>query len=114
MTEIESPKELVDRLSRGNVMLMNEASWCGFCQQHKPEFIRQSKMHKDTDFLIFDMDKHRGKLTGRYSQLSDAVKSYPTILAFKSTPDGVKAYRSTSGARDDTTTANMVKFIYSD
>lgn len=111
MTEIQNPKELVDRLSRGNVILMNEASWCGFCQQAKPEFIRQSEIHQDTDFLIFDMDKHRDKMTGHYSQLSDAVKSYPTILAFKNTVEGVKAYKSSDGSRDDSTTANMVKFI---
>ena len=114
MTQVHSPEELVGKLSQGNTVLMNEAEWCGYCQQHKPEFVRQSKMHKDTQFLVFDMDANRSKMTGRYRALSDAVSSYPTILGFRKMKDGsIKAYKSSTGARDDATTEKMVKMLQS-
>lgn len=102
MRELESHQELLSEVSSGNSIVLFHASWCPACQNYSPMFEKQAhKFAGATKFLRFDMDKFRNDLPSNMEMLSANVRAYPTLMSFKHTPAGVRAFVSANGERGD-------------
>jgi thiol-disulfide isomerase/thioredoxin len=103
MRELDNHAELLSEVKSGNSVVMFHASWCPACHQYAPEFEKQAGKYEapTTKFLKFDMDKHRESLPIHMQELSANVRAYPTLMSFKHTPDGLRAFVSANGDRND-------------